>query len=156
MNRLNAFLITAVLSAAMFFSSAAQAMQIQLFDRMAAQDQQDYMTLLVDGAQKTLTDAGRADDAVKVHQLFTFIHQGDALSMGDDEFEGNLDNARVFDARRHLTDPTARRLEVEDVLVVTLKKHGITLPDAFFTVGSDFKPKYPPPGPTSTPTPPSP
>ena len=107
------------LLATMFFSSAAHAIQIQLFDRMAAQDRQDYMTLLVNGAQNVLTDAGRTDDAAKVHQLFSEIRQGDSLSQGDAEFEGNLDHARVFDVRRHLSDPNARRLEVEDALVVT-------------------------------------
>jgi hypothetical protein len=28
-------------------------------------------------------------------------------------------------------------------MVVTLKKHGITLPDAFFTVGNNFRPNSP-------------
>jgi len=145
MNRLNRFLVATFLFAAMFATTAAQAMQIQLFDRMANQDRQDYLNLLVEGAQKVLIEAGQQNDAAKVHQLFTEIHQGDALPKGEAEFEGNLDNARVADAKRHLKDPNAPRLEVEDALAVTLKKNGIELPDSFFTVGSDFKPKYPPP-----------
>jgi hypothetical protein len=67
------------------------------------------------------------------------------LSIGDAEFEGNIANAQVFDAKRHLDNPGARRLEIEDALVVTLKKHGIVLPPSFFTVMSNFKPKYPSP-----------
>jgi hypothetical protein len=144
--RVNRFTVSAaIILAAISLSSAAQAMQIQLFDRMAAQDQQNYINLLFEGAEKVLIQASQQNDAAKARQLLTYIHQGDALPRGEAEFEGNLDNARVFDAKRHLDDPNARRLEVEDALVVTLKKNGITLPKTFLTVGSDFKPKYPPP-----------
>ena len=133
------------ISAGLLASSAVQAMQIQLFDAMANQDRQDYLNLLVEGAQKVMIDAGQADAAAKMHELFSEIRKGDALSVGEAEFEGNLANARVFDAKRHLSDPKARRLEVEDALVVTLKKHEIALPQTFFAVGGNFKPKYPPP-----------
>jgi hypothetical protein len=126
-------------------SPTAQAMQIQFFDHMAAQDRQDYMNLMMTGAEKVLMEAGRQSDAAKVHQLFNEIRQGDALPLGEAAFEGNLDHARVFDAQRHLNDPSARRLEVEDAMVVTLKKNGMALPDGFFSIGSNFKPKYPPP-----------
>ena len=43
----------------MFFTSAAQAMQIQQFDKMALQDQADYISVLIDGAQKVLIDEGK-------------------------------------------------------------------------------------------------
>jgi hypothetical protein len=40
-------------------------------------------------------------------------------------------------------DINAQRVWVEHALAVTLKKNGIELPDSFFTVLSNFKPKYP-------------
>ena len=121
-------------------------MQIQVFDRMAAQDRRDYMNLLMETAQKVLIEAGKQNDAAKAHQLFTEIHQGDALPIGEAEFEGNLAIARVADA---LSDPKAPRLEVEEALAVTLKKNGIELPGSFFTVASKFLPPIAPPPPPS-------
>ncbi len=44
------------LSAAMFLTSAAQAMEIRQFDKMADQDQADYTVALINGAEKILTD----------------------------------------------------------------------------------------------------
>jgi hypothetical protein len=37
-----------------------------------------------------------------------------------------------------------RRLEVEDAMIVTLKKNGIDLAPSFLTFASGFRPKYPP------------
>jgi hypothetical protein len=119
-------LLTAMfLSASLLAAGAAQAMQIQVFDRMAARDRQDYMNLLMETARRVLIEAGKQNDAAKAHQLFTEIHQGDALPIGEAEFEGNLAVARVVDALR---DPKAPRPEVEEALAVTLKKNGIELP----------------------------
>ena len=131
-----------VISASMFLAGAAQAKEIREFDTMAAQDRQDYMNLLVEGAQKVLIEDGRRDDAAKVYQLFHEIPAGASISIGEAEFEGNLDNAWVADAKKHASHPTAPRLEVEDALAVTLKKNHIGLPDSFFTVAKDFNPKH--------------
>ncbi len=65
MNRLNKSLAATFLSAAMLFTSAAQAMEIREFDKMAVQDQGDYVGLLVGGAEQVLKDEGRADLAAK-------------------------------------------------------------------------------------------
>jgi hypothetical protein len=137
-------LLAAFLSAAMLFTSAAQAMEIRQFDKMAVKDQGDYIQALIDGAQKVLNNQGQRDLATKVDQLFTEVHQGDTMPLGMIEFENNLALARVADAKRVIKDPNARRLEVEDAMAVTLKKNGIELPDSFFTVASGFKPKFPP------------
>ncbi len=59
------------LSAAMLFSSAAQAMQIQQFDKMAGDDQDEYVAELIIGAQQVLKDAGSTALAEQVHTLFT-------------------------------------------------------------------------------------
>jgi hypothetical protein len=60
------------------------------------------------------------------------------------EFETNLALARVADAKRAEKDPKAQRVEVEDAMAVTLQKNHIDLPDSFFTVARNFKPKFPP------------
>ena len=147
MNRFRACAAGLLLSAAMLVSGPVQAMQIQVFDRMAAHDRQDYMHLLMETAQKVLIEAGKQNDAAKAHQLFTEIHQGDALPIGEAQFEGNLAVARVADA---LSGPKAPRVEVEEAFAVTLKKNGIELPGSFFTVASKFLPPIVPPPPSTT------
>ena len=42
-------------------------------------------------------------------------------------------------AAAHPNDP---RLEVEDAMFVTLQKNYIPLPDSFYTVNKNFKPKH--------------
>jgi hypothetical protein len=144
MNRTGKSLAATFLSAAMLFSSAAQAMEIRQFDKMADQDQAEYVGLLVQGAEKVLTDVGRPDLAAQVEHLFTTRNPGDADTIGAVEFETNLALARVTDAKRVEKDPNASRLEVEHAMIVTLKKNGIVLPQSFMTVNKDFKPKFPP------------
>ena len=153
MNRFNKFLVAAFMSAAMLLPSMVQAMQIQQYDKMAAQDQHDYVNALVVGAQKVLIDEGRSDLAAQVQDLFTKIPPGDSISLGLEEFETNLAQARIFDAETHAKDHNAQRVEVEDAMAITLKKNKIDLPDSFFTVNSDFQPKFPP---ATAPTPPPP
>jgi hypothetical protein len=134
-----------IFAAFAFFVGTSYAMEIRQFDRMADQDQADYITVLIYGAQQVLIEAGRPRDlADKVHKLFTEKLPGDRVSVGLGEFERNLDRARVADLQRITEDPKARRLEVEDAMFVTLKKNGIVLPDRFFTVARDFRPKHPP------------
>jgi hypothetical protein len=147
MNRFRARAAGLLLPAAIVVSGPVHAMQIQVFDRMTAPDRQDYMNLLMETAQKVLIEAGRQNDAAKTHQLFAEIHQGDALPIGEAQFEGNLAIARVADA---LSDPKGPRLEVEEVLAVTLKKNGIELPGSFFTVASKFLPPIAPTPPSTT------
>jgi hypothetical protein len=139
-------LLTATfLSAAMLLPSMVQAMEIQKFDKMALQDQHDYIADLVIGAQKVLIDEGRSDLAAQVDKLFTETPAGDEIPLGLNEFESNLDRARVADIQRIQKNPDARRLEVEDAMIVTLRKNGIELPPSFLTVNSGFKPKHTPP-----------
>ena len=42
-------------------------------------------------------------------------------------------------AIEHPNDP---RSEVEDAMAITLEANGIQLPDSFYTVAKDFKPKH--------------
>ncbi|MGA2630772.1 MAG: hypothetical protein ABSG54_11220 [Terriglobia bacterium] len=144
MNRFNKFLAATFLSAAMLLTGAAQAMEIQQYDKMADQDQNEYVGDLVIGAEKVLTDEGRPDQAEQVRKLFTEIKPGDKIPVGVGEFEINLALARVVDAKRIAQDPNATRLEVEHALIVTLKKNGIILPQSIMHVGDNFHPRFPP------------
>jgi len=110
---------------------------------MAIEDQSDYITLLVEGAQKVLIDEGKDDLFAKIHKLFTEIHPGDTMPLGMIAFEENLDQARLADAEKHAKDHNAPRLEVEHAMIVTLKRNDIILPKRFMTVGNNFKPKHP-------------
>jgi hypothetical protein len=132
-----------VISTAMLLAGTAQAMEIRKFDKMADQDQAEYVGRLIQAAEQTLTTAGKPQLATQVHRLFLTIPSGDEMSLGMTEFERNLALARVSDAKRAQGDPNARRLEVEDALFVTLKKNGIELPDSFFAANSNFRPKLP-------------
>jgi len=122
MNRTGKFLAATFLSTAMLFSSAAQAMEIQQFDQMAAQDRQDFLNSLPKAAETVLEQEGRSADATKVHHLFNDILPGDALPIGEAELEGNLANARVRDAEKHIQNPAAPRVQVETALISTLRK----------------------------------
>jgi hypothetical protein len=113
--------------ATVLFANAAQAMEIRHFDKMAEQDQHNYIVDLVVGAQKVLIDAGKRALADQVDKLFTDIPAGDNAPLGMTEFEINLDRARVADAERFTKDPKAHRLEVEDAMLVTLKKNNACL-----------------------------
>jgi hypothetical protein len=142
MNRFRALASGALLSAALVVP--VQAMEIRQFDKMVQQDRNEYIADLVLGAQKTLTAAGQADQAEKVRQLFTTRLGNDQTSVGLVEFMSNLARTRLADAQNVAKDPNAQRLEVEDAMAFTLHKNGIELPDSFYTVASNFHPKYPP------------
>jgi hypothetical protein len=144
MNRFNKFLAATFLPAAMLFTSAAQTMEIRQFDKMADQDQAEYVGLLVQGAEKVLIAQGKTNLAAQVDQLFTKIPPGDKMPLGMTEFEINLALARVADAKNVIKDPKAQRIEVEDAMAITLENNHIPLPDSFFTVAKNFKPKLPP------------
>jgi hypothetical protein len=141
--RLNKYFAAAFLSAAMLLPGLAQAMEIQQFDKMALQDQGDYIRVLIDGAQNILINQGKRDDAAKVQKLFTEVPSGNKVALGLTELDRNLHLARVVDSQRAVKDRNAWHLEVEDVMFVTLKANGIDLPGSFFTVARDFKPQHP-------------
>jgi hypothetical protein len=146
MNGLNKFLAATFLSAAMLLTSAAQAMEIRQFDKMAEQDQGEFVSALIQGAEKVLTDEGRPDLAAQVSHLFTTNAPNSNISIGMSQFMVTLAVLRVKDAEIGAKDPNTQRIEVEDAMAMTLQENGnhIDLPDSFFTVASNFKPKLPP------------
>jgi hypothetical protein len=79
-----------LLSAARLAANAAQAMEIQKFDKMAVPDQSEYIGLLLQGAEKVLRGEGRSDLAAQIEHLFTTTLPGDKFTLGMVEFERNL------------------------------------------------------------------
>jgi len=142
MNRSNKFLAATVLSAAMLFTGSLQAMEIRQFDKMAGQDQDEFIAELVQGAEKVLTDEGKPDLAAQVSHLFTTNAPNINISIGMQQFMVNLAVARLADAKNVAKDPKATRLEVEHAMILTLKDNGIVLPKSFMTVNSGFQPKH--------------
>lgn len=149
------FLLTAFVSAAMALPNIVQAMEIRQYDKMASQDRNEYVASLVIGAQKVLIDEGKRDLAAQVNNLFAETPAGDDVPIGITEFGSNLDRARVADAKRAAQDPKAHRLEVEDAMLVTLKKNNIPLSQDFIrdfrAINKDFQPKLPPAAAPTTP-----
>ena len=145
MERLNKVLVAAFMSAAMLLPNMVQAMEIRLYDKMASDDQTEYVADLIEGAEKALTDEGRPDLAAQISKLFTTNIGGDKVSVGSAEFTRNLAAARVADAERAAKDANAHRLEVEDAMLVTLKRNNIPLSQdfikAFRAINKDFQPK---------------
>jgi hypothetical protein len=141
-------LSAAMLSVAVLLSSAAQAMEIQRFDKMAQDDRAEYVSQLISGAAKVLTGQGNADQAKNVEKLFATNAPDGNASIGMSQFMLDVAKARLADAQRALKDPNAHRLEVEDAMLITLKKNNIPMPQDFIrdfrAINSNFRPKYPP------------
>jgi hypothetical protein len=64
-------------STSLLLASAARAMEIEKFDKMAAQDQSEYIVVLIEGAQQVLVKEGKKELAAKIHALFTTTLPGD-------------------------------------------------------------------------------
>jgi hypothetical protein len=137
-------LAATLLSAAMFSTSAAKAMEIRQFDKMAQEDRSEYVTELIQGAERVLIDDGHPDQAAAVKRLFGLGDPKNNSTAGINQFMINLGYVRMADTKNVAKDPKAPRLEVEYAMIVTLKEHGITLPQSFMSVASNFKPKHSP------------
>ncbi len=148
--RMRSFIILAAmfLSATLLAASAAQAMEIRQFDKMANNDQAEYVSELIQGAEKVLTDEGRSDQAEQGATLFRTNAPDGNISIGMSQFILDLAKARLADAQRALKDPGAHRLEVEDAMLVSLKKNNIPMLQEFIrdfrAINNNFRPKYPP------------
>ena len=148
MNGVKKYLAATFLSAAMLLPNMAQAMDIIQFDQMTNEDRQDFLNFLPKAAETVLEQEGRSADALKVHHLFNDIRPGDNLPVGEAELEMNLANERVRDAKKHIQNHEAPRVQVEVALALTLSKNGIEVtPDfvrAFMKLTGTFQPKSPP------------
>jgi hypothetical protein len=128
----------------MLAASAAQAMEIRQFDKMAESDQGEYIADLIQGAEDVLNDAGQRDQSGKLRHLFVDIAPKDDASLGMAELTVNLAAVRAAEVSRQTRDPKLRHLTVEDAFNEVAKDHGITLPTGYLTVNAHFRPKLPP------------
>jgi hypothetical protein len=131
--------VAALLAGAMlFFASPSRAMTIKQFDeledRYAAAH---YVADLVEAAENSLKDAGRADDASKVSKLFTTNTPDSKQSISLQQFYYTLALVRVDDAEH------AEHSDIADVLSLDLQNNDrIKLPDHFFKLADILDKKY--------------
>jgi hypothetical protein len=143
MNPFNTFPVVAFMLAAMLFSSAAQAMDINDYFNMADQDQGRFDQALLTGAEKLLIDEGRSDLADQLDKIFTEVKPGNKLSDAFAEYQARLGAMQIAEVNREVRNPNLPHLQAERAFRDTAKDHGIPLPAAFDSIASNFKPKYP-------------
>jgi hypothetical protein len=131
---LSASLLTAAM---LVLSPAAWAMKIQQLDRMADQDQIDYVSQLVARVRASVT----GDQLAKVDEFFKARDTGEGVS-GMAVFELNLARKRSAELNLAAMGTKLEGDDVERVMFLTLKANGIVLPQSFLTPMS-FRPKHP-------------
>ena len=150
MNDLLKCSVVALLSTLLLSSSPSQAMEIEMFDRLSVEDQQDYLQYLVGAAKKVLVEQDRKAEAVKGEEVFKKVPAGSKRSVGHTQFETHLASIRKFSASApagfHFTRPYGR---VEGAFIRTLDQNGVK-PTAKFvqaltqlTTEKPFWPKRP-------------
>jgi hypothetical protein len=114
--------------------ASLQAMPFSQFDKMSIYAQAEFIAVMIDTTENALRSEGQADLANRVDKLFREIQPGDKISLGIGVLAQIVARARLADLQRVEKDPQARRLEVEDALVVTLRKQPtpIELPKTAF------------------------
>lgn len=119
----------------LLFPSVGQAMEIRQFDVIGDNDQIKF----IDQLAQSVEDASQGDQLARVKRFFLAKQPGEELS-GMGRFELNLALARIADIEMAEKNPKARRLQVEDVMYVTLERNGILLPKNFRPVAVNFRP----------------
>src|SRR4051794_18209541 len=95
-----------LLSGSLFFAPALQAIEIRDFDRLAGDDQIDYISQLVDSVES----ASSGPELAQVKRFFMNKQAGEQIS-GMGRFEVALALARIADIDAAAKDPHTRRLE---------------------------------------------
>ncbi len=135
MNLLRNFLLLALI---LVPASIVQAREIWRFDKLASDDQIEYVNLLIDSVEAAI----QPEQLAQVKRFFASKQAGETMS-GMGQFELNLSLARVADLEAVEKNPKVRRLEVEEVMYVTLVVNGIALPKSFRPAAINFQPKRP-------------
>ena len=133
-----------IVSATLLLGSAAQAMDIAVYFKMADQDQGQFDNTLFVGAKQLLMQEGRTDLANQLDRLFTKVKTGNKLSDGMADYQANLGAMIVAEVKRQARNPSLPHLQAERAFRDAAQDHGIALPPAFDTVASTFHPKLPP------------
>jgi hypothetical protein len=140
------YLASTILSAALLFAGAANAMQIPQFDKLSRDDRATYVTLLAKGSGYALYDHGDRAGGDKLVQLFN----DNSKNNGEHQFWKYLEEVRTMN-KNNAADPNNKQppYEVEHAFALMLKNNGITVPVSFLlTINKDFKPSSPPSGKT--------
>ena len=144
MTKLNALSMAGLVSAALLSASAAEAMDIKVYFKMADQDQGRFDQSLLTGAEKLLNDGGGPDLAAQLDKLFTEVKAGKTLSDGMAEYQARLGAMLGAEVNREVRNPNLPHLQAERAFRDAAKDHGISLPPAFDTVANSFHPTLPP------------
>ncbi len=136
--RLRGLSASLLAATALLLAPTVQAMKLQQLDRMADQDQIDFISQLVAHVRASVS----ADQLPKVDEFFKARDTGEGVS-GMTSFE--LDLALIRSAELNLVagGMKLQGADVEQVLFKALQRNGIVLPQSFLTVPMSFKPKYP-------------
>jgi len=132
-------LLAVLVASSLLLANVAQAIEIRQFDKLAGDDQIDYVSGLVASVEAASSPA----ELPQVKRFFRNKQPGQAIS-GMGQFELDLARARVADLQNAASNPRIRPLEVEDVLYVTLQRNGIVLPESFRPAAVRFRAKLPP------------
>jgi hypothetical protein len=141
MTKLTAYLAAGALLWSLPCAGSAGAMSIESFARMNDDDDATLVTLLVEGAAKTLREQGKPEEALKAINLFK-----------DSSKEGGLNqlvlNLKTLNAlnNRNAIKPANRvtALDVEDALALTLKDNGLLVSaDILRRIDANFTPVGP-------------
>jgi hypothetical protein len=119
------FLALATVAAVSFFPAFVNAIGFEKFDSYNSAGQASCLANMVQMTKLAFRNEGRADLADQVDKLFTTTDAGDTSPIGVIEVVRNIAIARVADLKRVKENPQARRIQVEDALLLTLKKNNI-------------------------------
>lgn len=124
-------------------ATAARAMDIKEYFKMADQDQVQFSVMLLDSAEKALRDQGRPDLVVQLDNLFTDVKHGNKITDGTNEYLANLDDMLRAELKREAANPNRPSLQAERAFRDVAREHGITLPPTFETITSGFQRQFP-------------
>jgi hypothetical protein len=95
-------------------------MEIQLFDRLAEDDEIAYVNELM----QAVYTAAKGDQVARAHQFFMNKQPGELIS-GMGQFELRLAQTRIKDLVLAVRDPKAPRARVDDVMDSVLEQNGL-------------------------------
>ncbi len=122
--------VTLLSAATVLIPGLSSAMEIQMFDDLAVEDQRDYLNFLVKGSQQILIDEGQQDLAAQVKELFHKT-RGERASSGETQFDKELAGVRAYLAKEKATYLTFLPGQVEFALIQMLVRNGIQPSSAF-------------------------
>ena len=140
--KIEKYLPAGVLSLAMLFTPAANAMQTQQFEKMDPNDQASYIIAMVKGTHDDLEAQGNKAQADQLINFF--LDKSD--QGGDHQFDIWLEKAKLQN-QQDAANPNNQKppVEVEHAMEVVLLKDGITTVPVtrLFEFTKSFQPKFP-------------